>query len=85
MTSAVIWNDFEQLRFFVADGDWSKFEGVYINMHDDENLVTTLYDLVYKADGVEFGDYYKVKFITIKEFEEAIKDGAIAVSCGFAP
>lgn len=79
--SAVIWNEIEDLRYLVLDGDLSKFEGVYINStNSDEELQRQLNDTIYNEEGL-----HRFKFVTLNEFAEAIRAGAVAVECGFLP
>jgi len=81
MQSAVIWNEIERLRFAVVEGDWSPFQGVYINDSSADNKVLDqLSSLVYGEEGQEI-----IEFCEIEEFAKAIKLGAVAVECGFLP
>lgn len=80
--SAVVWNECEGgLKYFVAEGNWQKFQGVYINSCDDnEELQQELNDKVYEEDGD-----YEIKFCSLDEFANAIRHGAFVVECGFLP
>ena len=81
MKSAIIWNEIETLRYAVVEGDWREFEGVYINACDsDQDKVDRLLALVYD-------ETYRqtLNFCTIDVFAEAIRNGAVAVECGFLP
>lgn len=81
MKSAIIWNEIETLRYAVVEGDWREFEGVYINACDsDQDVVDRLSALVYDETYKE-----ALNFCTIDVFAEAIRNGAVAVECGFLP
>jgi hypothetical protein len=80
MKTAVIWNELEQLRYVVIDGDWNRFQGVYINSVEEQDLQDELVKLVYDGSGKEL-----LPFVTIDVFAEAIREGAAVVECGFLP
>lgn len=80
MKTAVIWNDFETIKFIIVDGDWSRFEGVFINSVNNEELQTELSALVYDA---KFN--FAIPEVTKKEFAQEIRQGAEIVECGFIP
>lgn len=72
----------EYIKFHVAEGDYSRFNGVFINLMGNseyECLSAELCEYVYDEDGAE-----KISFID--EFPcQAVKDGAIVIVCGFNP
>ncbi|WP_417744735.1 hypothetical protein [Rosistilla oblonga] len=76
--SALIWNDIDELLYAVVDGDWSRFQTVYINGTDSIDLRKELERRVCGEEGE-----YLIKFCGIYEFTKAIRDGAVAVECGF--
>lgn len=72
------------LKFYVVDGDWSRFEGVYINEFSKDKscqkLQSEFYDLLYDRESGE--DHFKA----LDRFPvEAVKNGAIVVIAGFLP
>jgi hypothetical protein len=78
MQSAVIWNEIDQLRYAVVKGDWSRFQGVYINDSlANRELVDELTALVYSPEGQTL-----IKFCHIDIFAAAIREGACVVECG---
>ncbi len=84
--TAVIFNIFERVEFFVVEGDWTRFQDVYINSVNDcnienyEGLQAELQQLVYNYEGV-----YKIHPVENIVFAQAIRDGALIVECGFMP
>lgn len=80
MKTAVIWNEFDTIKYLVVDGDWSRFEGVFINSVDNEELQNELSALVYDSDY-----QFAIPEVTKQEFANAIRDGAEIVECGFIP
>lgn len=64
-------------KFFELEGDYSRFNGIYINQFTNKQTVETLQqelaDLIYNEHG-----YYKVKFEN-----EPSRDWSIFVHCGF--
>lgn len=72
------------LKFYVVDGDWSRFEGVYINEFsndkDRQNLQSEFCDLMYDRESGE--DH----FTALDKFPvEAVREGASVVITGFLP
>jgi len=75
--TAVIYNEVEELKYLVVDGDWTRFQGIYINSSEDtDELSELIYD--------EYGRY-RVEFTDLQGFAAAIRDGALVVQCGFLP
>lgn len=81
MKSAIVWNEFEELKYAVVDGDWTEFQDIYINgVDDNQELQDKLSSKVYNQDGKTIID-----FCTIYDFANAIRLGAVVVECGFIP
>lgn len=81
MKTAIIWNEIDKIRYTVIDGDYRKFNGMYINAIDNDlHMEEELSDLLYTKDGELLRD-----FITIESFADAIRDGAFLIECGFFP
>ena len=79
MKSALIYNDTEELRYSVVDGDWSEFQGVYINdTTQDSDACDKLNAMLFDPDGT-----VRIEFCHIDEFAQAIRQGAVAVEVGF--
>lgn len=80
MKTVLIYDQFgqEPIKFAVLDGDYSRFNGAYVNSCDGNG--DELGDLLYPDDtgvcAVEFVDAFPV---------DAVKEGAIVVVCGFLP
>ncbi len=78
----------EPLSFFVVDGDYRKFDGVYINTYQDcdtakgrkaDQLQTELSDFLYDQDG-------KKKLAAMNKFPtQEVVDGADVIVIGFLP
>ena len=81
--TAIIWNDGDDagLRYFVLDGDLTKFQGVYINGLDDREVQAELSAVMYNQDswGIGHTDF------NLESFSRAIADGATLIECGFLP
>jgi hypothetical protein len=80
MKTAVIWNEIEELKYAVIDGDLSKYHDLYINSivdQDKEELLDELIELQ--------GNWDDSIFCSIEQFRQAIVDGAKLVECGFIP
>jgi len=78
MKTAVIWIE-DGPQYFVANGDWTRFNDIIIGEDTGEALEDELNELIFDANGD-----YKIKFITLEEFAQAIRDGAQVIECGFA-
>jgi hypothetical protein len=84
--TAVIFNTYEELVFFVVDGDWTRFQDVYINSINDcnienyEGLQAELQQLVYDHEGT-----YKIQPVENIVFAQELRDGALIVECGLMP
>jgi len=71
-----IWQeDFFKVEFFELEGDHSRFNEVYINSSENEELTTELHDLVYTADGKR----------KIEMLPGPTKDWTHFAVCGFVP
>ena len=82
MKTAVIWNEFEVIKYLVMDGDLTRFQDIYINSVDDnEELQNDLSAIVYNQKTWEF----EPEEVEIGVFAAAIRDGALVVECGFIP
>ena len=83
MRSAVIWNEFsEGLRFFVIDTDMTKYQDVFINScEENEVLQQALSSIMYHEDTGES----RVQFCDLTTFQHAVRGGATIVHCGFLP
>lgn len=83
--SEVLSGDGLSPKFFVLEGDYRKFDGIYINTYtgdmDKDNqkkydrLQNQLTDLMYTEDG-----QYKQQFVS-----EPTKDWDFFIHCGFLP
>ncbi len=52
MKTLVIWDVVEATpHWFIVDGDWSKYHGVYIDSSLNENLEDELLNLIYEDGG----------------------------------
>ena len=86
MKTVVIWNEIESLRYSVVGGDWTRFEGVYINTTSSDQklqkLQEELADLVYDPDS---GDVL-INFVGLNSVRIALLDPKVKlVECGFIP
>lgn len=77
MKSAVIWHE-DEVQLALVDGDWRKYQGIFVNAADNDELENELSDLVYDENGD-----CMLKFITPEEFAEEVRAGAVVVVCGF--
>jgi len=80
MKSAIIWNEFETISYFIVDEDWTRFQGVYINSLKNEKLQKELGAKVYSEEGI-----FQPAKIDISDFVVEIREGAKLVECGFIP
>jgi len=82
MKTAIIFNEMEEIKYYVLDGDFTKFHGIYINSMDaDEELVDKLASTFYDD---KTGEELKEP-IALSEFVAAIRDGAEVIEIGFIP
>lgn len=91
MKTVVIWDCLEaEIRFFVADGDLSRFDGVYVNScapsgmeeveaMQFEALTDDLHNVVYDTEG-----RYLVEMLPKFPADE-VRAGAIVITAGFLP
>lgn len=83
MKTAVIWNEIEQIKYFVVDGDFRKYQGVYVNMIEPEGFLPKgKFEDIADQMIIDFEDN---EFRSIEEFSKAIRDGAYVIECGFFP
>lgn len=81
MKTAIIWNEIEDLKYVVVDGDYTHLHGVYINMADnDPDKERELSGLVYDEEFC-----FKHQPLLLDAFADAIRDGAALIECGFLP
>ena len=78
--TALIWNEIEELKYAIVDGDLRKYSGVYINNAEQENLGNELSELIFDSKGE-----YKIEFSELPEIQDAVIHGAYLVECGFIP
>lgn len=80
MKTAIVYFEVpEYVRYFVVDGDYSHLHEVYVNsVNSDEKLQQELNDLVYGSDG-----YVQLKMLTVQEFAQHIREGAVLIEAGF--
>ena len=89
MKTIVIWDmcGQEPIKYFIADGDLSRLNGLYINTYTEktpegrkkEKLLTELSKLTYDKEG---------NFLQtlLSDFPvQAVKDGALVIVAGFLP
>lgn len=74
----------ESLKFFVKDGDFSVFNGVYVNSSQgSEEQQSSLCDLVYKDAGTRETGYYNVDFLDRFPTDVVKSNDCIVIQCGF--
>jgi hypothetical protein len=80
--TVIIWDEVSaELVFFVLDGDYTKFNGVYINQVDvDEKLLDELNELMYVQ---ETGEHKHEKLSAFPV--DAVRNGAVVIVAGFLP
>lgn len=91
MKTVVIWDCLEaELKFFVADGDLSRFDGVYVNgsppwgasaarVKSYKDLTDELCAIVYDDEGSYIVDM-QPRFPI-----DSVQDGAMVITAGFLP
>jgi len=77
MKTAVITHNQEECELFVVDGDWTRFNGIYVNNADSE-LADELGQLLYPEPSYELFQ----EPCSLEEFAAAIRDGAPVIMCG---
>jgi len=83
--TVLIFNMYDMgLKFYVLDGDQSRFEGCYINEYsndkDRQRLLADFCDFMYDRESGD--DHYEA----LDKFPvDAVKNGAIVVIAGFLP
>jgi len=85
MKTVIIYETFtEALKFYVADGDYSHLDKVFINSIDSDNdKQDELSNLFYDQ---QTGDFTEFAHSGTEEFPvQAVKDGAIVIVAGFLP
>lgn len=78
MKTAVVFADPERVLLLVVNGDWRKYDGVWVNSGEDA-LEDQLTEAVYDHDTGKL----KVEPIGPQGFATAIREGAPVVVCGF--
>lgn len=78
MKTAIIFNEVpENVSYLIIDGDYSRFNNVYIN---SENSTDEAQDDMYS---VLFPEHKLVTGVSLEEFRLAIVDGAFLIEAGF--
>ena len=78
MKTAIIFSEVpESVYYIVLDGDYSRFNNVYIN---SENSTDEAQDDMYS---VLFPEHKLVTGVSLEEFRLAIVDGAFLIEAGF--
>lgn len=78
MQTAIIFFMYEELCYFIVDGDRSHLHECYINaVADDRHLQDELNELLFSED-----ESKQAKKRTIAEVAEAIRNGAKLIECG---
>lgn len=70
MKTVIIYETTEWLKFYLAEGDLRKFEGVFVNFTDN-GLEEELGEIEFKTE------------ITTEQLKKEILNGAYVVHCGF--
>jgi len=82
MKTAIIFNDYEQLYYFVVDGDLSHLHGVIVNSVDsDPKLQDEVCNLIYDAKTGEA----LLSDVELAEFVKAVRDNSAVIEIGFLP
>lgn len=85
----VIWNQFENgIQYFVLDGDYSRFNKIFIGEVDNEELQDELADMLYTEDGedkgnIKFLDEFPT-YVFYEEYNETL-GSVIVIECGYIP
>lgn len=86
MKTIVIWNQFDYgVQYFVLDGDYSRFEGVFIGSTENQELQEELIKLLYTEDGVETGKIEFLKKFPTDLFYKERLGTVIVIECGYLP
>ncbi len=89
MRTVVIWDNCgqEPLQFFVVEGDWSKYDRLYINTYTEKTAEGKKLDrLLKELSGFMYGFEGNMLQSLSKEFPiDEVKAGARVVVCGFLP
>jgi hypothetical protein len=85
MKTVIIYNTvIDPLKFIVAEGDLSRFDGMMINAcGNDEKLQDELVDLLYDPVTGQNTDLLNSAVSTFPV--QAVRDGAIVIVAGFLP
>lgn len=75
-TIAIFESDESTVQFFIAEGDLSRFDSVYIS-GIGEDVEEELAELLYKEDGS-----FNVEMLTTFPLQVAKEDDVIVISCG---
>lgn len=82
MRTAIIFNQFsEGITYCVLNGDYSHFQGKYINSSDLTEEETNEICRAFYDENWEFSP----SSLTLDEFRQEIVNGAKLVECGFMP
>lgn len=79
MKTAIVYSNQEECKFFVVNGDLSKFNNVWVNFGGDPELQNELCNIFFDE---ETGEWI-LEEVTNEDFAAAIKDGAKVIKCGF--
>lgn len=78
MRTAIIYNNGPySIRYALVEGDWSRFQGVYINQGKNVALEDDLCSNIYNDCGES-----EIKFIKLYEFIQCIRYGVVVIQCG---
>jgi len=80
MKTAIIYNTFEELSYYVVEGDLRKFNGIYVNMVPPENYTEEQYDNL-SDEMINLLD--TATKTSLDDFARAIRSGANVIECGF--
>jgi hypothetical protein len=80
--TVIIWDEVgDQIRFFVADGDFSHLDGVYINDSDSDD------ELLDELKGLIYNDNYSTKLQPLDSFPQDVvrEENTVVIVAGFIP
>jgi hypothetical protein len=84
MKTAVIYNEIEELKYYVFEGDLRNFQDIYINMCVPEKFFDRPEEYEKLCEQLLINITYATP-VTIEEFRQAILTGAYLIECGFLP
>ena len=84
MKTAIIYNEIEEIKYYVLGGDLRQFNDIYINMCTPEKFFGRPEEFEILCEQL-LTAITDASPVTLEDFRQAIQNGAYLIECGFLP